>query len=249
MSAGVPTLVNPIALKDAPEPIALFVEQQLSRIGLLEASQVNGKIGGNSIEALVQFKEAAFLEFPERVGQTTLNALAKAEEKHKVSEQSLSIPTKVLTTTGTKTGRSATLPIVGLVYENEEIVEGGRLTWGEMLRGFTRMPAGSATFGSEEQIVRRILHLAEVFRVTRDKFDAPIGVNSSYRPYYLKIGASRSRHRYGDALDMRPMNGSWQKLIDCIRANPDVKGLGLGKHLGFYHMDCRPTEDRVIFTY
>lgn len=247
-----PKLTHALELKDAPKEILLWVEKQLEVGGFLSSDQANGLYGSSTDKAFRAFKEVAYLERPTELGAYTLDKLALLAPPDKVSEQSLSVPTKVLTTTGTKTGRSVTLPVVGLVYENEEIVPGSFLTWSEMLRGFTRMPAGSATFGSEEQLVRNMIRLAEVFRIVRGKFGSPCGINSAYRPPNLAIGASRSQHKYARALDIRPMNDEWRKLLEVIRSVDEIRGIGLaGKSKGFWHFDLRPGDpgDRVEFAY
>ena len=242
-----PKLTQAIELKDAPKEILLWVEKQLEVGGFLASDQVNGLYGASTDKAFRAFKEVAFLERPTELGDYTLGKLALLAPPDKVSEQSLYVPTKALTTTGTKTGRSATLPVVGQVWENEEIVPGSRLTWAEMTKGLTRLPTGSATFGSEEQLVRNMIRLAEVFRIVRDKFGSPIGINSSYRPYHLPIGASRSQHKYARALDIRPMNGEWRKLLEILRSVDAINGIGLASP-SFLHMDIR-SGDQVEFAY
>ncbi len=244
-----PVLTQAILLKDAPKDILLYVEKQLEIGGFLAADQVNGLYGSSTDKAFRAFKEVAYLERPTELGSYTLEKLSQLAPPDKVSEQGLFVPTKILTTTGAKTGRKAVLPVVGEVWENEEIVPGGRLSWGEVTKGLTRLPTGSATFGSEEQIVRNLIRLAEVFRVVRDKFGSPLATTSGYRPYHLPIGASRSQHKFGRALDLIPFNKDYRKLLDVMEDTPEVKGIGLGQKVGgFLHLDIRP-GGRVIFSY
>jgi hypothetical protein len=248
-SATKPKLVQSIELKDAPENILLWVEKQLEVGGFLAADQVNGQYGASTVKAFQAFKEVACLEHPTQLGAYTLDKLALLAPRDKVSEQSLFVPTKILTTTGTKTGVSKILPVVGQVWESEEIVQGSRLTWGEISKGLTRLPAGSATFGSEEQLVQNMIELAKVFRVVRDKFGSPLQISSGYRPHHLPIGASRSQHKFARALDLVPFNRDYKKLLAVMEDTPEVTGIGLGQKAGgFLHLDIRRGE-RVIFSY
>ncbi|MEO1446806.1 MAG: D-Ala-D-Ala carboxypeptidase family metallohydrolase [Cyanobacteria bacterium J06635_11] len=149
---------------------------------------------------------------------------------------------------GSNTGRSTRLPVVGKIYENEMVVAGTHITWGELTRGLTRLPVQTAEFGTAEEVVDRLLTLAKVFGKVRVKFGSPIAINSAYRPPNLKIGALYSQHKYGRALDVRPLNGDYKGLIQAIEAVPEVKGIGKGgPSYGFWHMDIRPISKRVYF--
>lgn len=247
MTVATPQLSTPIKLIDASPDFARWVENQLVIGDYLAADQNNGIIGASTLKAFAEFKRDAYLDRPEWIGQSAINLLEAIAPKDKVSEQAFAPNVKPLAKLG-RIGRSATLPLVGLVYEHQEIVEGCKLTWGEMTKGLTRLPAGSTTFGSEEDIVRNIIEFAKVFRIVRDKFGSPLGMNSGYRPYFLQIGASRSQHRYGRGGDPSPLNGNYGKLLEVVKAVPQVKGIGLGMALGFVHMDIRPSA-RVIFGY
>lgn len=243
----IPTLTHPIALTAASSPFAAWVQQRLVIGGYLPIGNVDGKIGDRTLKAFADFKEDAYLSDPRMIGQNSINLLATLEPKDKISEQPFAPNVKPLEKLG-RTGKSATLPIVGLVYANEEILEGSFLTWGEMLRNFERMPAGSATFGSEEQIVRNIVELAKAFRTVRSKFGSPIRITSAYRPYFLQIGASRSQHRFGRGLDIAPHNGDLRSLLAILKVVDEINGIGLGQKSGFLHMDTRPSS-KVVFGY
>ncbi|NEO87062.1 MAG: hypothetical protein F6J87_22800 [Spirulina sp. SIO3F2] len=118
-----------------------------------------------------------------------------------------------------------------------------------MTKGLTRLPMSTSDFGSDEQVVKNMIAMAKVFSKVRSKFDSPIGINSAYRPPNLKIGSSRSQHKYARALDVRPLNGDYSKLLDVIKSVPEIKGIGLaGASKGFWHMDIRPGS-RISFRY
>lgn len=248
MSVATPQLSTPIKLLDASPDFARWVENQLVIGDYLAADQSNGIIGASTLKAFAEFKRDAYLDRPEWVGQSAIDLLAKLTHKDRVSEQPYAPIVQPLAKLD-RTGKSATLPIVGLVYEKEEILPGSFLTFGEMFRGFTRMPAASATFGSEDQLVRNAIELAKAFRQVRQKFGSPLRITSAYRPYFLNIGASRSQHRFCRGLDIAPFDGRWKDLLECIKAVDDISGIGIaGESLGFWHMDIRPGS-RVIFGY
>jgi uncharacterized protein YcbK (DUF882 family) len=82
----------------------------------------------------------------------------------------------------------------------------------------------------------------------RQKFGSPIAINSAYRPYTLDIGASRSQHKYGRALDLRPLNGDFKRLLEVVKSTSAIKGIGLAQP-SFLHVDIRPEKKRTIFRY
>lgn len=174
------------------------------------------------------------------------------EEDNAPAAEDQTAPAGVSPDAGNRTGASATLPKVGLVYENEFVVPGTYITWGEMTKGLTRLPIGSPEFGSAEAVVLNMLELATVFGKIRTKFGAPIAVTSAYRPPSLKIGAKQSQHKYGRGLDLRPLNGDFVTLLEAIKAVPEVKKIGLAgpKKGGFWHVDIRPGDQaRRFFSY
>jgi len=227
----------------------LWVQQQLLRGGYLDRpTDADGLIGNRTRTAFANFKRDASLSDPELIGGTSITLLQQLDAPHKVSEQQQTLTAKANPIAGTRSGKRAILPVVGEIYENEWIADGSYLTWGEMLRGFSRMPVGSATFGSEDQLVKNMLATAAVFKIVRQKFGSPIAINSAYRPYTLDIGASRSQHKYGRALDLRPLNGDFKKLLEVVKNTSAIKGIGLAQP-SFLHVDIRPEKKRTIFRY
>ena len=248
-----PQLTTAILLKDADTETIKWVQTQLTEAGYLDgasdASSIDGIVGNKTLSALTAFKKDCYLEHPEAIGQTTIDALANFKEDDEEADRPDVLPSVVNVDAGTKTGRTAKLPRVGLVYENDMVFPGTHITWGEMTKGLTRLPTGTATFGSPEQLVSNMVELAKAFGKVRTKFGSPIAINSGYRPPHLKIGASFSQHKFSRALDVRPLNGNYSKLLEVIKAVPEVKGIGLaGPNKGYWHMDIRPSQ-RVLFPY
>ncbi len=244
-----PKLLGSVPFKDVSDRATVrWVQTQLAVAGYLGPNDADGFVGPKSLGALAAFKKDFFLAFPADLGPSTIDALADVEPKHNVVDQSPK-PTATNLNAGTQSGRSATLPKVGLVYANQMIVPGGFMTWGEMTKDLTRLPFGTSEFGSPEQVVNNMIAMAKVFGQVRTKFGSPITITSAYRPPNLAIGAGKSQHKYGRALDVSPLNGNYQGLLDAIRAVPEVKGVGLaGPSKGFWHLDIRPGS-RVSFSY
>lgn len=247
----IPQLSNAILLKDVTDPkIIKWVQGKLANGGYLSSSDVDGIVGAKSISALREFKEAGYLAYPEALGRSTIDALDELMPRHEVSEQKEGLSLPMSGNAGSKTGKSYTLPVVGLVYENQMVVPNSNITWGEMTRGFTRVPMATNQFGSKEQVVKNMLATATAFGKVRRNFGSPVRITSAYRPPNLKIGASRSQHKYARALDVAPMNGDYQGLLNAIKAVPEIKGVGIaGPRKGFWHMDIRPIARRITFSY
>lgn len=245
-----PIFTEAVLLSDVSDRQTIqWIQSRLAVGGYLADSDVDGVLGDKTTAAFIQFKEDSFLSYPKAVGPGTIDALEELSPKHEVSEQNDLNPTKVNPDLGKKTGPSATLPLVGLVYANEMILPDSYITWGEMTRNFSRMPLATSEFGSQETVVRNMQALAKAFQQVRQRFGSPIAINSAYRPPNLAIGARFSQHKYARALDVRPLNGDYQKLLEAIKSVSAIKGIGLaGPRKGFWHMDIRP-GNRVSFRY
>lgn len=244
-----PRLTTGVFLRDADPSAVRWVQMQLAKGGYLDEECIDGIDCAQTYSALAKFKQDFYLQYPAAIGPTTLDMLEKLEkleEKSWKADQPEVPAFQVDKDAGTKTGRSALLPVVGKIYEHEMVVPGTHITWGEMTRGLTRLPVSTPKFGTSEQVVERLLELARVFGKVRAKFGSPIAINSAYRPPYLPIGALLSQHKYGRALDVRPLNGDYSELIKAIEAVPEIKGIGKAKSKRFYHMDIRSGR-RVYF--
>ncbi len=169
-------------------------------------------------------------------------ALLEIAEAHTVTEQQQVLTTPA-SSLGNRTGQTMKLPNGDIVYENELIITGIPLTWGEFTQGCTRIPDSNT-------IVNNIIKTTKGFGKIRDAFGTPIGINSAYRPPAVNRavgGARNSQHIYGLAIDVSPLNASMQKLFEVCRAS-DCVGLGRGMHRGFVHCDWR-AGSRVVFDY
>lgn len=243
-----PSLTAAIPLKDADVKTVKWVQTQLFVAGYLDEEGIDGIVGDKTLGAFAAFKKDFYLEHPTDIGPTTVEILDDVEGEHEVEDHPDTSPS-VNPNAGQRTGRSATLPKVGLIFENEMVFPGTYITWGEMTKGLSRLPVGTSEFGNSDQIVNNMIELAKVFGQVRTKFGSPIAINSAYRPPNLAIGARRSQHKFGRALDVRPLNGDYSELLNVIKAVPEIKGIGLaGPNRGFWHIDTRPSQ-RVLFNY
>jgi uncharacterized protein YcbK (DUF882 family) len=231
-----PVLVKPVDLSAANPELVEWVEKQLAIGGFLASDQANQTASTNTFKALAEFKKAVHLEYPSLIGETTIDALAELEPPHKVTEQRYSPQSlKSDPEAGKETGGTIVLPNLGTVKLNQFIVDGCKLTFREFTHGGTRLP----------DTVERVLNMvaiATVFGEIRNKFDAPIGVTSAYRPpeYNRRIGgAVNGFHPRAGALDIYPLNGEFTKLLQVIKAS-SAGGIGLGYPTPgkfFYHID------------
>jgi len=235
-----PVLSVPRNIDELEANIIQWIQTQLKLGGYLNGP-ADGICGPETLAALAKFKADQYLEHPKGIGQTTLNLLAELSPPGTLSEQTQGLNQQPLANAGSKTGASATLPTVGLIYANEWILPNSYLTWGEMTKNLTRLP----TQASE---VKNIQETAKVFGRIRTRFGSSIGVTSGFRPAHLGIGVRNSQHIPGRAADIYPLNGNFATLLNVLKDEPVVKGIGLGQARGFLHMDIRPTS-RVIFPY
>jgi peptidoglycan hydrolase-like protein with peptidoglycan-binding domain len=230
-----------INIDDADTELVKEVQTQLKNIGLYSAG-IDGVVGKGTIKALADFKKSIWLAYPDLLGASVAGSLLEVG-KHKVTEQqsySISEPKLIAIA---PTGKPITLPNGDTVYQNQTVVEGIPLTWGEVTKDCTRIPESN-------QIVANLIKTAKGFGEIRDKWGGPLSINSGYRPSAVNRaigGASQSQHIYGLALDIAPINGSVWDLFDVCKASSCV-GLGRGQKKGFVHIDWRQGS-RVVFDY
>lgn len=235
-----PSISGVVELRELSPTVLKWVQSQLN-LGGYGAGQVDGIFGPKTAKAFADFKDDNYLAYPELISNATLQMLSEIKPKEEISEQKDNLNQKPLANGGSKSGPSATLPLVGLVYSNEWILPGTYITWGEMTKNLTRRPTQIAE-------VKNIQSTARTFGVIRERFGSPLAVTSGYRPAHLGIGAKRSQHIPGKAADIYPINGNFSRLLEIIKQEPTVKGIGLGQAKGFLHIDIRP-GNRVIFRY
>ncbi|AFY49260.1 hypothetical protein Nos7524_3468 [Nostoc sp. PCC 7524] len=234
-----------VKLTEADPEIIKEIQALLTTKGLYK-SKIDGIPGELTQKAFAEFKENVWLDSPELLGPTTAAALLEIAENHQTNEeQTQQLKPLATSIINTKTGRSLRLVTGETVYENELIVAGIPLTWGEVTKGCDpeRNP-------ESKTIINNIIKAARGFGKIRDKYGLPIAINSAYRPPSVnrRIGGARySQHINGLALDIAPSDGNFGKLLQICRAS-DCTGLGRGMHRGFIHCDWRP-GGRVVFDY
>ncbi len=151
-------------------------------------------------------------------------------------------------TRGANYGKKIQLPgISRLVGINEPVYhepEASHFTWRELTKGGTRIPVDST-------ITLRIVKLCKYMDGVRSFLgDKPITINSGYRdPKSNKAvkGASNSRHLYGDAVDFWVEGMDVEETFQRLKKYHRKGGLAVGK--GFVHLDLRPTDRLVTWTY
>ncbi len=205
--------------------------------------QVTGNPDSWTLDAFAAFKRDSWMGRPEVIGGGSAQAVLDLQNKRAGTDEATQIPHTVLADIGKPTGKIMLLPGREQVHENQCIVPGIPLTWGEITAGCTRVPLTL-------EHVSNAIELAKTFGWVRDRFGSPILITSGYRPPAVNRavgGSSKSQHIDLRALDMHPLNGQFDLLWKCLRNSP-FTGLGNGKHKGFYHGDIRPGR-RIIFGY
>jgi hypothetical protein len=241
-----PTTAIATPLSSLSKQEITWIQERLAQGSYLEASEIDGILGPRTRAAFNRFKEEAWLGYADMIGPSTIEALGQLQQRHPVSEQQQLLNQKPLPNAGKKEGRRAVLPVVGEIWEHQWISPDSFLTWGEMTKGLhrDRLPTTSSE-------VTNLIALSRAFGEARRKFGAPLAVTSGLRPPAVNAavgGARNSQHLVGRAVDFYPLNGSFVKLLEILKATPSFTGIGLGQRLGFLHADIRP-GGRVIFPY
>ncbi|QLE54746.1 D-Ala-D-Ala carboxypeptidase family metallohydrolase [Nostoc sp. TCL26-01] len=236
---------NTVKLTEVDTDTIKEVQTLLNKKGLYK-DDIDGVVGDLTKKAFAEFKESVWLDSPELLGPTTAATLLEIAEDHQtIEEQTQKLAPIPTSTLGTKTGRTLKLVTGETVYQNELIVPGIPLTWGEFTNGCdpARTPESKA-------IINNIIKATKGFGKIRDKYDSPLSINSGYRPPSVnrRVGGARfSQHINGLAIDICPVDGNFSKLLQICRAS-DCTGLGRGMHRGFIHCDWR-SGGRVVFDY
>ena len=221
------------------------VQAALIRLKLLP-----GPVDAATVQrAWARFKKKNYQSCPSTIGPGSAQLLLDAlGVPHPVaSEQVASSLVTLDDQAGNRTGKRKTLPGSGkIVYQNEYIMPGIPLTWGECTKGMSdeRWPTQKAE-------VDNAIRLVKAFGEVRRRYGKPLAINSGFRPPAVNRrigGATRSQHIYFKALDIRPLDGNFPKLLQAVRATSSVKGIGLGQKRGFIHMDIRD-GNRIEFPY
>lgn len=88
-------------------------------------------------------------------------------------------------------------------------------------------------------VVQDLLDALEAFR---SKVGAPVFINCAYRcPIHNAAvgGVPDSQHVLGRAADIQVVGKTARELYDLALQVPTIKGLGVGDHQGYLHLDVR----------
>ncbi|ASC72722.1 uncharacterized protein XM38_036800 [Halomicronema hongdechloris C2206] len=231
------TVEDAIPIDEWDEAMATAIKQGLARLYLWTP-------GADLKQAWAVFKQSIYQSDPDYIGPGSVRLLLDAlGVDHPAAEESVpaeDTPTQTNPDAGSQTGTSKHLPHYNqLVYENEYIIAGVPLTWGECTKGMSRWP-------TQKLEVDNGRRLAKVFGEVRAAFGEPLIITSGFRPEPINRrvgGVSNSQHVPFKALDIRPLrsanNEGFARLLQILRNNPKVVGIGRGQRKGFLHMDIR----------
>lgn len=218
-----------VNITDIVKNYSLVIEiQSLLKLGRFYQGKVDGTWGGQTKSAFIEFKKAAYLEYPSTLGKTTVTSLLELAGKaiHPVPKDSWN---------SAKDSQNLKLPSGKAVIVTDRIFGSSFFTWGEATAKGTRKPADS-------QVVTQIIKLAQYLDRIRGLFDSrPIHITSWYRPVEVNRavgGVSNSTHILGSAVDFTvegipPMDV--YKLLDPWHGRIG----GLGRSTIFTHLDLR----------
>lgn len=205
--------------------------QELLKEGGFYTGKIDGILGEDTINAFRNFKQAAYLEFPDQIGSTTAKALLElvGQAKHSPPQEATQASVKVLK------GISFRLPGKEIVYCDQAIGKCPNFTWGEATKNGSRVPF-------DKQAVQRIIELAEYMELVRAIFDGRvITITSWYRPPEVNRqqgGVSNSRHLVGDAVDFLVSGIPPRDVYRRLNNWHGARG-GLGNSSAFTHLDRR----------
>lgn len=210
--------------------------QQLLNAGGFLVGEADGKLGRETIAALHEFKRRAYLGHPDRIGESTAQALLELQGKAWHPNP-----------TDSKANKSAIaqfrLPTGEMVATHEPIFECKHFTWGEATANGTRKP-------SDKAVLFNIVRTGQYLERVRSHFgNRAIRINSWYRPSDINRavgGVSNSTHIRGYGVDFTiegipPMEV--YRRLDLWHGNAG----GLGKSVVFTHLDLRGYAARWIY--
>ena len=201
--------------------------QSLLKQADLYKGEIDGIAGAQTLQALATFKAENYLEYPDVLGPSTIEALKEITGDSHRDEAKDDSPAIV------PAGRSMTLPDGSKVYENQLIPGAHFFTWGEATKGCTRIP-------ESQTVVSNIIRAAKGLEAIREQFNgSAIIVTSWYRPLAVNRaigGASNSRHIVGDGVDFNVV-GMTPRQVQQALDSTHPGGLGYGKT--FTHADWR----------
>lgn len=208
---------------------ALIIEiQNLLKLGNFYKGDIDGIWGEKTNKAFIAFKSAAYLGYPNTIGETTALALLElgGATTHPLPKDNCYSDLSKLT---------LKLPGGKRVLVSERIPDCANFTWGEATAVGTRKPLSS-------EIVTRIIHLAQYLDRVKALFNnRRVRITSWYRPPDINRsvgGVANSTHILGSAVDFTiegiPPLEVYRQLDDWHGRNG-----GLGRSSAFTHLDLR----------
>lgn len=216
--------------------------QSLLVLGGFYRGALDGIWGAATEVAFQEFKEKAYLEFPNVLGASTAEALLElaGEATHQTPSEAL----QAAVVKPAPPEASFKLPNSNSIVYCNGIIPGCRhFTWGEATKNGARIP-------ENPQVIQNIIRLAVYLEEVRSKCgDREVRINSFYRDKKSNIavgGVSNSRHLLGDAADIVVAGIQPLEVYRLLNTWHGNKG-GLGRSPHFTHIDLRGYHSR--FTY
>lgn len=218
-------LKEPINIRYLNSNTLKELQQMLFELGY--QLRVDGIFGEETREVFYQFKKDYKLTQPDYIGKTTVDLLLKLYKDADLIENEDKHPSQPKFTTPRQ--------VSDINWNDFDSPISKWFTVGEVFR------FDSLRVTRDETILKRVINLAKELDKIRDEWGSPIGVTSWYRPAYVNRrvgGVANSRHLFGDAVDIYPINGQivgFQAWVDKSWHG----ALGYGSAKGFVHCDCR----------
>ncbi len=218
-------LEKTVKLRDLNSEMLYELQTILSELGY-QLSR-DGLYGSQTQKAFNQFKLDQKLTHPDYIGKTTVDKLLDVYKENDFIEDEAKTSQQPVFNT------PSTIKLVDWNNFNSSVSRW--FTVGEVYRFDPQRKTTDST------IRNRIIILAKELDKIRDEWGSGIGVTSWYRPPSVNRrvgGVSNSRHLFGDAVDIYPINGQligFQSWLD----KQWYGALGYGARKGFTHLDMR----------
>lgn len=202
--------------------------QSLLELGGFYKQQVDGIWGKETKNAFINFKNSAYLQFPDSLGKTTARSLLElAGTAHHP------IPKDIWSNDRARVRLK--LPGGKTVQVNDLIPGSSNFRWHEATALGNRNP-------SDSKVVGEIIKLAQYLDRVRALFgNKPIHINSWYRPKAINQavgGVSNSTHIFGCAVDFTVNGIAATEVYQTLNSWHGRHG-GLGRYSTFTHLDLR----------
>lgn len=221
---------TPLEKLSSQEALIREIQTLLKRGGFFEYS-ADGRLEQNTIVAFQHFKQTAYLEYPNVLGPSTVEALLEISEElvRRAPDEADKAPPQV------SQGKSIQLPFGGRVYVSDLIPGSKYFTWAEATKNGFRVP-------ESKEIVQNIInHAIYLDKVRQFLGNRPMSVTSWYRPRDVNRavgGAETSLHLRGLGSDFKVQGIPPLAVAQMLHSFHGTKG-GIGKSPQFTHVDNR----------